>query len=128
MVPMTRSQKAFAVGVRIGVLRARTPKSLNAESTEDLNYCATHYPTDLAPLFSFGLVLTMKNQNVYAKALADRARPAPSVDQELGLPLPRPWPLLNQAADLFERVMNMSPMLSRAAKLNLAHVLCQAGR
>ncbi len=88
---------------------------------EDLNFCATHYPNDPAPLFSFGLVLTMMNQNVYAKALEDRA-PTPIVDRELDLPSPRPWPLLNQAANLFERVMKLSPMLSRAAQLNLAHV------
>ncbi len=33
MVPITRSQNAFAVGVRTGVLSARTAKSLSAEST-----------------------------------------------------------------------------------------------
>jgi hypothetical protein len=90
---------------------------------DNLNYCATNYPNDFVPLYSLGLVLTMKNQFVYAQALADRNTQAEAAHIAfLGLPAPRLWPLLDHAADLFNRAMNGSALLADAARFNLAHV------
>ena len=94
-----------------------------ARAYDNLNYCVTNYPDDFVPLYSLGLVLTMKNQFIYAQALADRNAQAEAAHAaQLGPPAPRPWPLLDHAADLFERAMHGSVMLAEAARFNLAHV------
>jgi tetratricopeptide (TPR) repeat protein len=92
------------------------------EAVDTLERGHREFPDDLLPAYYLGVALTMVNQRLYAKALADRAK-----NVEPGTPLgplpPQPWPLLDRAASVFKFVAESGfAELRGVAEFNLAHV------
>ena len=122
------------------------------DALERLGKCETYFPRDILPLYSLGLALTMRNQIRYAnfllqygqeatpkkrsvpimtlryKDIGGRSEPPDErrlsdAGRYLDKPPNRPWPLLDHAIELFQKVKDVGPeTLLISATFNLAHV------